>query len=148
MVEWDGVSLTVKEEGLFTAILYLVRGHSYIARSILSNSQSCCGLGGCKAIFLCFVFKQAIKVFLRLWMQCILLKGTPHIVLQTKSLFPHARPIRSYVSKMIFRDLSNLSHSKIGSLDCCARPVVSLVRKVLFFCLLARCNTIGYVISW
>jgi len=68
-------------------------------------------------------------------MQCILLKGIPHVVLQTeaKSLCPHARTIRSYVSKMIFRVPSNLSHSKIGSLDCCAQPVVGLVQKVLFF---------------
>jgi len=26
MVEWNGVSLTIKEEGSFAAVLYLVRG--------------------------------------------------------------------------------------------------------------------------
>jgi len=72
-----------------------------MARSLLSTSKSCCGLGGCKAIFFRFVFRQATVISLRLATQHFPSKGTPHIILQTeaRSLYPHARPIRSDTSK-------------------------------------------------
>lgn len=86
----------------FSAFLHSVRGHPHAVQSLLSTSQSCCGLGGCNLIFFYFVFRQVTAISLRAGNTALFLQGKNTHYFERRgnvTIHTHTRPIRSYVSK-------------------------------------------------